>query len=392
MAALYAPVDLVDVPVERLIQNMEQIAAASPGDARIRINLARVHAMAYALKMTPTQTTKALRNRDADGAWFGYEARPVPFSPVSTDSPALAAVAREHLEKALDLYRQGIQLDPTNTVSKLGYAWCLDQAGNRGQAISAYRQVIAEAWAIEEPQVRPFLTLRRGQPVDGNLLRTSTITGPGWFSLTAEASRYLIPLLDREKDADEIATLVDRQQAFDRVPRAITPIVVPLRDHVAIEDIVDMTASVSFDADGSALPRRWTWITPEAGWLVHAPNESRPITSALQMFGSVTFWMFWENGYEAMAALDDNHDGTLSGTELDGLAIWWDSNRNGQSERGEVKPLDAWGIVGLSCRYEKESRPEYAALSSSGVRFADGKTKPTYDVILYSQSTPRSSD
>jgi hypothetical protein len=40
------------------------------------------------------------------------------------------------------------------------------------------------------------------------------------------------------------------------------------------------------------------------------------LTSALQLFGNVTFWMFWSNGFEAMRALDDNQDGTLAGGEL----------------------------------------------------------------------------
>ena len=75
------------------------------------------------------------------------------------------------------------------------------------------------------------------------------------------------------------------------------------------------------------------------------------ITSALQWFGNVTFWLFWSNGYEPMRALDDNADGELSGAELRHLAIWHDRNRDGVSDAGEVRPLAAHGIVALSCRY-----------------------------------------
>ena len=28
------------------------------------------------------------------------------------------------------------------------------------------------------------------------------------------------------------------------------------------------------------------------------------MTSALQLFGSVTYWMFWDHGYQALATLD----------------------------------------------------------------------------------------
>jgi hypothetical protein len=46
----YVRPDLVNIPVERLIKNLEAIAEDDPNDAQIRFNLARVHAMAYALK------------------------------------------------------------------------------------------------------------------------------------------------------------------------------------------------------------------------------------------------------------------------------------------------------------------------------------------------------
>jgi hypothetical protein len=63
--------------------------------------------------------------------------------------------------------------------------------------------------------------------------------------------------------------------------------------------ILDPRERVRFDADGSG-PRDWTWITPEAGWLVHDADGAGTIDSALQLFGSVTFWLFWSNGYEPM--------------------------------------------------------------------------------------------
>jgi len=96
------------------------------------------------------------------------------------------------------------------------------------------------------------------------------------------------------------------------MPRAITPVAVPLKDNARLEDLLNPDAMVSFDADGSGLARRWTWITSDAGWLVFN-SQHRPITSALQLFGNVTFWLFWENGYQALRSLDDDGDGRLRG-------------------------------------------------------------------------------
>ena len=98
------------------------------------------------------------------------------------------------------------------------------------------------------------------------------------------------------------------------------------------------------DADGSALPR-WTWISSRAGWLVHDPRRTGEITSALQWFGNVTFWLFWENGYDALAALDDDADGELAGDELRDLAIWHDRNSTGTSEPTRFvrsQPTESW--------------------------------------------------
>jgi hypothetical protein len=101
------------------------------------------------------------------------------------------------------------------------------------------------------------------------------------------------------------------------------------------------------------------------------------------MFGGVTFWCFWDNGYQALAALDDDGDGWLRGKELDGLAIWHDANGNGICEPAEVKPLAEWGIVVLCCRADPGPPSPYcAAQASKGVVFKDGRSRPTYDVVL----------
>ena len=133
---------------------------------------------------------------------------------------------------------------------------------------------------------------------------------PSQRLFTQEAAGYLIPLLDKERDAAEIADLRAKQSDIAGRPRAITPIAIPLTDDLPAHGIVDRLARVRFDADGSG-PREWTWITPDAGWLVYDAADRGTITSALQLFGNVTFWLFWSNGYEPMRALDDNGDGEL---------------------------------------------------------------------------------
>src|SRR5262249_11971484 len=226
------------------------------------------------------------------------------------------------------------------------------------EALTAYRRVIDNAWKKEKD------------------LQTA---GLGWRSVTAEAAGYLTPLLDKTRDADEIKELADRAKKMQEVRRPITPLVIPLRDGLGVADLVDLKAAVAFDADGSGVPHKWTWVTKDAGWLVYDHRRSGQVESALQMFGSVTFWMFLENGYRALTVRDQNHDGWLPGAELDGLAGWVDANGNGVVDRSELKTLTELGIVALSCTCPTDRLPHTAAHAPAGVRFRDGTTRPTFD-------------
>jgi hypothetical protein len=189
-------------------------------------------------------------------------------------------------------------------------------------------------------------------------------------------------LLDADKDKDEIATIEKRSQELRRRRRPVTPIAVPLVASLSVDDIIDRKASVAFDVDGTQRDQRWTWIKPDAAWLVHDMGGRGHVTSGLQLFGSVTFWCFWQHGYEPLAALDNNGDGCLSGNELVHLALWQDANCNGVSERGEVRSLAAHGIVSLSCRAVVGGVPNCVAHCPQGVTYRNGSTRATYDVVL----------
>jgi tetratricopeptide (TPR) repeat protein len=284
------------------------------------------------------------------------------FTVTPTDDKDKLNTAREHLARAIEQYEEVLKLAPENLAAGLGYAWCVEQSGQKRKAIEEYRKVIKAAWEKDKDLKGAF----DRQPV------------------TAEAAGCLIPLLDNDKDKEEIKTLQERIKRMGMLPRAISPIVIPLHDGLAARELEDRSANVAFDADGTGLQKRWTWITRNAGWLVNDPHHTGKITSGLQMFGNVTFWMFWENGYQALAALDDDRDGMLAGKELEGLAIWQDLNGNGISERGEVKPLAEWGIVAISCGYVTDVKhPDRIAYSPQGVFFRDGSNRSTYDIILH---------
>jgi hypothetical protein len=352
--------DLEKVPVVRLAANLEKEIEKDPKNAQAVLNLARLHAMAYSLRAAEVSVNRP----KPEEVWFGYMPRLVPFATVTaTDDQEKLAAARTHLGAALDLYAKAQKLLPNDLRVRLGHAWLLTQTDKKADAIASLRKVIEAGWETEK-----------------NLKRL----GLGGHTVTAESAGYLIPLLDPVKDRAEIAMLQERADAMKKLPRPVTPIAVPLRDGLAAGGIEDRSARVVFDADGSGLKKEWTWINREAAWLVHDPKATGRIDSALQMFGNVTYWLFWKTGYDALAALDDNGDGRLTGSELAGLALWHDANGNGISEAGEVKPLADFGIIALSCRAERDAaHPDGIAFSRCGVTFVGGRSRPTYDLVLH---------
>jgi hypothetical protein len=112
-------------------------------------------------------------------------------------------------------------------------------------------------------------------------------------------------------------------------------------------------STVLFDLDGFAEGRTWPWLQPDTAILVWDPAWEGRIASGRQLFGSVTWWMFWKNGFEPLAALDDNGDGWLTGSELDGIGVWQDRNGNGVSDQGEVIPASQFGVTAIGVRPQR---------------------------------------
>lgn len=153
-------------------------------------------------------------------------------------------------------------------------------------------------------------------------------------------------------------------------------IVVPITGQ-PFEGLVDKGSDVAFDFSGAGETSAQGWLTSEAAWLVWDPEWRGEIRSGFDMIGQRTWSAFWSDGFEALRALDENHDGELTGSELGGLSLWRDENGNGVSEPGEVLPANVHGIAALSVR----GRPTGPGLTTAahGVRFEDGRTRPLYD-------------
>ena len=400
--AIFVKYDTELVPIERVFAGLKNKLAAKPDDFELHYQLARLHAMA-AFKddtMVPVIKDDGRSNRagrvlhgsmENDNGTpespRGLRDTPPSVGATGKDAAPHLADAIKHFDLALSLLRKAPNAKENTWLIKpllLGSAWCLDKAGRREEAVNAYRQALAISWHMEViKDFKPEDWLNGARYEITELAESAAPkAGPragflrGGVCFSEESISYLLNLLDPQKDVEEIRILKLRKARLERMPRAVTPILVPLSE-TPFETLVDGDAQVAFDLDGSGLRRHWGWITPKAAWLVFDGKETGRISSGLQMFGSVTFWIFWRDGYQALGSLDANGDGLLNGAELHGLALWHDANANGISEPGEVKPLAAYGIDQLSCRGHIAAPGLRQSLQ--GVRFKDGSVRPTYD-------------
>jgi len=387
------------VPIERLFANLQQQLARRTNDFEVTYQLARLHSMAFATNLTVFRVTT--NNSTPVFYWPGTDSG-VPRGVSLPRDPQGRQNAFAHLTNAIALYQRALVLlkKSTNAASQqrwlilpteLGLAWCLDQAGRRQEALDAYRKTLKIAWKMEvtgDFDLKQWAQDRWNEVRAGKLPTGSShrsYIGPG-VCYSEEVIGYMLKLLDPVKDAKEIAELKDRRQTLQKMGRAVTPMVVPLGASTSLATLVDNGAHVIFDLDGSGITREWGWITPKAAWLVFDGNGDGKITSAIQMFGNVTFWIFWRDGYAALAALDSDGDGVLRGAELRGLALWHDRNSNGVSDPGEVRPVGDYGITGISCTGETHSSG--IAWNPSGVSFGGGEVRPTYDWVAQCQERP----
>lgn len=174
---------------------------------------------------------------------------------------------------------------------------------------------------------------------------------------------------------------------IDQVKYHWSPIIVPLNGKARLDQLTTDKKQVRFDLNGDGTTRIWTWVKPQAGILVWDPNDNHNVTSGHQLFGNFTWGKQWDHGYQPLATLDTDSDGTLSGKELEKLSIWRDTNQNGFTDSGEIKSLKQVGIKELSVQFKKEGPTD--VYSPNGVTFQDGTQLTTYDWFASPNHLPK---
>jgi hypothetical protein len=164
----------------------------------------------------------------------------------------------------------------------------------------------------------------------------------------------------------------------------------------------DMTV-VPFSLDPSETKNYTLWKgSDKSPLLVFDPQNTGKVTSAEQLFGNYAFGgrlgsnyhpantakrIPWNNGYEALAVLDVNNDGTVDGTELDSLSLWLDKDRDAEVDQVELVTVKSFGIQALYFRNPtKVADSKDLRLEVGFDRLVDGKLVSGSSVDWFSES------
>lgn len=152
------------------------------------------------------------------------------------------------------------------------------------------------------------------------------------------------------------------------------------------DDYRDIPCSiVGFKLNPHSTKTTWAWRgSSSLPLLVFDPKHGGEITLAAQLFGAWTFGGHtraggtdvepWKDGYAALATLDTDGNGKVAGSELAPLALWFDANRDGISQKGEVRGLE--DVLVTALYYKPDAAEENSPMVKRGYdRLVKGETQ-----------------
>lgn len=371
------------VPLERVLENVSRYVKQKPTDAQGQYTLGRLHTLAFARGMgNVPMNVKDLRTGEPLSL-PGFPGRETLRQARTEVGDRLDVPARGHLVQSVRHYQLATRLDPKVSLYWLGLGWMLEQGAPFAAQVDEALFEIPRRSSPAFWRERALAAYRRGYALDiAEDLKAEGLNGmspDGCVSF--EAAEGIVRLLGRRPlrggEKKELAEVQRSLKLLGEKPRWMSPIIFPLHRPAALDELLASDRVVTFDLAGSGQRHRWPWVGPDTGILVWDPARTGWITSGRQLFGWVTWAGFWKDGYQPLAALDDDQDGWLAGTELDGLAVWCDANGDGVSDSGEVRPLVAVGIARVAVR--SGGRLRGMPYNAKGLQRRDGSFLPTYD-------------
>ena len=167
-----------------------------------------------------------------------------------------------------------------------------------------------------------------------------------------------------------------------------SPVALDLNRSGAIETTGSSTAkvrhsgavgkTVSFDINGDGAREKIEWLSGNGDGLLVDDRDGGAAKSmnGNRLFGDANGQ--YSSGYEKLAKLDANGDGSLAGAELSGLKVWQD-NGDAKVQAGEMKSLAEVGVDQISTQRNDVANANGETLMQS-VAQQNGQSILTEDV------------
>ncbi|MBM4374136.1 MAG: calcium-binding protein [Deltaproteobacteria bacterium] len=119
--------------------------------------------------------------------------------------------------------------------------------------------------------------------------------------------------------------------------------------------------AVTFDLSQHGATQTFDWPSARTPWLALDVDGNGAIESGAELFGSavrLTNGQFADNGFEALAEHDLNHDGRIDAADpvWARLVAWGDTNGDRVSQPRELRPLADLGVYRLDLGYLRAPR------------------------------------
>lgn len=369
--AIWVPPDR-DVPLSRLLANVNQRLKKAPKVANLHYLKGRLHSLAFA---TSGDITSVYNHAVADN--------PVSFPPYATvkvkHEGALRKGEVDHLRTSLLEYRKSTELDPKAGLYMLGLAWMHEEGSPYAKQLKKLPWMKKTTTAkMQAEAVRLYWKIYRGWK-ERDRADSNAMAGEQDSYVSMEAAERLLVLAGPKLNNVQQKELQDFIAEIQAKPKAVTPIIFSLSGSSSLASLLAPASRVSFDIAGDNVARSWSWVTPSTGILCWDPHGTGRITSGRQLFGSATFWMMFSDGYAALASLDNDSDGWLRGSELAGISVWVDRDSDGVSSFLEVSPVGSLGVSGIRCRASGSDGG--VLFASEGIEFSGGRSVATFDWV-----------
>jgi hypothetical protein len=178
---------------------------------------------------------------------------------------------------------------------------------------------------------------------------------------SAPPAGLLFTILEYFRDPTEARRRAD-QHWFERyLPPGeenslyVPPVLLDLRGSGRI-DTVNLNDGVYYDYDGDGFAEATGWVSPDAGILVMDRNGNGVLDNGSELFGSLTPLPDGQpaaDGFEALAALDGNHDGKIDAQDgaYSQLMVWANSGGEENWQAGQLFSLPQLGITSIDLNW-----------------------------------------